>query len=156
MPAGDVKRHIDLLEGRGNAAARVPVTALDQEFPGGAACGQTGPLPSPVDVRGLNLSQLAPDPAGPLFSLARTKTGKAAIGSLGHKTKKILAGYIAALPFTRHPEMPIFHTRGGDAGPKGGRPRPSTKDTLAKDFASCAKPHSPATGGRSATSVAPA
>lgn len=85
---------------------------------------------SPVDVRGLSLSQLTPDPKGPLFSLARAKTGKSAIGTVSHKTERILAAYIADLqtqlgekrdsaqegqprPVTLHPETPIFHTRGG-------------------------------------------
>jgi hypothetical protein len=43
----------------------------------------------------------------------------------------------ARLPFTLHPDTPIFHTRGGQPGPKGGRPRPPvpyTKDTLGDDF----------------------
>ena len=36
------------------------------------------------------------------------------------------------------PRYPIFHTRGGQPGPKGGRPRPPapyTKDMLSRDFA---------------------
>lgn len=49
----------------------------------------------------------------------------------------MLKAYIADLPFALHPDTPIFHTRGGQRGLKGGRPRPPapyTKDTLAKDF----------------------
>jgi hypothetical protein len=92
---------------------------------------------SPVDVRGLTTAQLSPDPQGPLFSLARAKTGKAAIGTLSRRAERLLAAYIASLPATLHPDMPIFHTRGAGTGPAGGRPRlpaPYTKDTLSKDF----------------------
>lgn len=92
---------------------------------------------SPVDVRGLTTSQLAPDPQGPLFTLDRAKTGKPAIGTLSRRTERLLAAYIASLPFTLHPGAPIFHTRGAAPTPRGGRPRapaPYTKDTLAADF----------------------
>lgn len=92
---------------------------------------------SPVDVRGLTTAQLSPRPQGPLFSLARAKTGKAAIGTISQKSEKVLARYIASLPVTLHPDMPIFHTRGHLPGPTGGKPvlpRPYTKDVLSKDF----------------------
>lgn len=70
----------------------------------------------------LTLSQLTPDPKGPLFNLARAKTGRAAIGTVSRRTERLLAAYIAGLPFTLHPDMPIFHTRGSQPGPRGGRP----------------------------------
>lgn len=104
---------------------------------------------SPVDVRSLTTAQLSPDPKGPLFSLARAKTGKPAIGSVSFKTEKVLARYIASLPVTLHPDMPIFHTRGGTpvsrpghkgerGGDRGGgvpvAARPYTKDKLSADF----------------------
>jgi GNAT superfamily N-acetyltransferase len=92
---------------------------------------------SPVDVRGVTLAKLCPDALGPFFALPRAKTGKAAIGTLSYKTEKVLRAYVAGLPFTLMPDTPIFHTRGGEPGPKGGRPRPPapyTKDTLSKDF----------------------
>lgn len=92
---------------------------------------------SPVDVRSLTTAQLSPRPQGPLFSLARAKTGKAAIGTISRKSEKILARYIASLPVTLHPDMPIFHTRGHMPGARGGKPvlpRPYTKDTLGDDF----------------------
>lgn len=92
---------------------------------------------SPVDVRSLTLSQLAPNPKGPLFHLERAKTGKAAIGTLSRRTERLLAAYIKSLPFTLHPETPIFHTRGAATTVQGGRPRPPvayTKDTLGDDF----------------------
>ncbi len=92
---------------------------------------------SPVDVRSLTTSQLTPDPKGPLFEIERTKTGRDAIGTLSRRTERLLAAYIASLPFTLHPETPIFHTRGAAPGPRGGRPRapaPYTKNTLGDDF----------------------
>lgn len=120
-------------------ARQLVKTSWKMGFKGLAAALATSwdTMMSPVDVRSLSLSQLTPDPRGPLFSLARAKTGKAAIGTLGRKAERILAAYIDGLPFTLMPDVPIFHTRGGQPGPKGGRPRPPrpyTKDTLSKDF----------------------
>lgn len=112
---------------------------------------------SPVDVRSLCLAQLTPraggrldkvlcdmgyrknlaDPNGALFEVERAKTGKAAIGTLGRRSERLLAVYIATLPFTLHPDTPIFHTRGSKPGPRGGKPRPPvpyTKDTLGDDM----------------------
>lgn len=92
---------------------------------------------SPVDVRGLTASQRAKDGTGPLYFVERAKTGKAAIGTASARTERMVDAYIASLPFTLHPDTPIFHTRGGEPGPRGGRPRPPaayTKDTLSKDF----------------------
>jgi integrase len=92
---------------------------------------------SPVDVRTLTLSQMSRDAQGTIFQVDRAKTGRQAIGTLTEPTLTLLNAYVAGLPFTLHPETPIFHTRGGQPGPKGGRPRPPvpyTKDTLSKDF----------------------
>jgi len=92
---------------------------------------------SPVDVRSLTLSQMTRDAQGEIFQIDRAKTGKAAIGTLTLETQALLKAYIESLPFTLHPETPLFHTRGGQPGPKGGRPRPPAvyaKDTLSKDF----------------------
>jgi integrase len=92
---------------------------------------------SPVDVRSLTLSQMTRHALGEIFQVDRAKTGKAAIGTLTPETLALLKAYIAGLPFTLHPDTPIFHTRGALPGPKGGRPRPPapyTKDTLSKDF----------------------
>lgn len=92
---------------------------------------------SPVDVRRLTSAQLIGDASGPYFSVARAKTGKAAIGTLSKRTQWLLKVYRDTLPPNLLPSSPIFYTRGGQPGPKGGRPRPPapyTKDTLGDDF----------------------
>jgi len=92
---------------------------------------------SPVDVRTLTKAQLTGDGDGPFFSRDRTKTGEAAIGTMSKRTQRLLAEYNKTLPPNLLPSSPIFYTRGGRPGPKGGRPRPSapyTKDTLGDDF----------------------
>lgn len=92
---------------------------------------------SPVDVRTLTPSQRVETPQGPFFEQPRAKTGQKAIGTLSAATVARLDAYIAELKFTLLPSTPIFHTRGGQPGPKGGRPRPPvpyTKDTLGDDF----------------------
>jgi hypothetical protein len=93
---------------------------------------------SPVDVVSLSQAKLTSDAVGPLFELDRTKSGKAAIATLSRRAARVFAGYVTSLPFTLHPDTPYFHTRGGEPGPKGGRPRPPvpyTVDKLGKDFA---------------------
>jgi hypothetical protein len=85
-----------------------------------------------------HLSHLPDGFGGIMFGLGRAKTGKAAAATLTQWSLALLVEYIASLPFTLHPEPPIFHTRGGQPGPKGGRPRPPapyTKDMLSRDFA---------------------
>jgi len=92
---------------------------------------------SPVDVRRLTSAQLIGDATGPYFSVARAKTGKAAIGTLSKRTQRLLKAYRDTLPPNLLPSSPIFYTRGSQPGPKGGRPRPPapyTKDTLGDDF----------------------
>ena len=92
---------------------------------------------SPVDVRMLTKAQLQGDAEGPFFSVARAKTGKAAIGTLSKRTQLLLDAYMATLPPNLLPSAPIFYTRGGLPGPKGGRPRPPapyTKDTFGNNF----------------------
>lgn len=92
---------------------------------------------SPVDVRSLTPAQLSGDATGPFFLLDRAKTGEAAIGTLGHKTQRVLQAYLSSLGFDLHQDAPIFRTAGAAPGPKGGRrwqPRPYTKDTLGDDF----------------------
>ena len=93
---------------------------------------------SPVDVRALTRAQLRGDAQQPpLFAVARAKTGKAAIGTLSRRTKRLLDTYSATLPPNLLPSAPIFYTRGGEPGSKGGRPWPPvpyTADTLGDDF----------------------
>jgi hypothetical protein len=120
-------------------AERLVKRALRMEYYGLAAalatCWDT--QFSPVDVRMLTTAKLYPDADGPVFDVDRTKTGKGAIGTLSRRTLLLLKWYVGQLPFTLHPDTPIFHTRGGQPGPKGGRPRPPvpyTKDTLGDDF----------------------
>ena len=120
-------------------AERLVKRAIRMEFYGLAAalatCWDT--QFSPVDVRTLTTAKLSPDAQGPIFDVDRTKTGRGAIGTLSKRTQLLLNWYVGQLPFTLHPDTPIFHTRGGQPGPKGGRPRPPvpyTKDTLGDDF----------------------
>lgn len=120
-------------------AVRLVKRAIRMEFYGLAAALATSwdTQFSPVDVRTLTTAKLFPDAQGPIFDVDRTKTGKAAIGTLSRRTQLLLKWYMRELPFTLLPDTPIFHTRGGEPGPKGGRPRPPvpyTKDTLSKDF----------------------
>lgn len=92
---------------------------------------------SPVDVRPLTLAVLTADGEGSLFSVARAKTGRSAIGTLSKRTLRLLKTYVASLPFELHNKAEIFRTAGAVPGPNGGRrwqPRPYSKDTLAKDF----------------------
>jgi hypothetical protein len=93
---------------------------------------------SPVDVVKLTAGQRAKVKGGAFQFIERTKTDKAVIGTIGHKAERVLGYYVASLGFTLHPDTPIFHTRGGAPGPKGGKPRPPvpyTRDKLGKDFA---------------------
>lgn len=92
---------------------------------------------SPVDVRTLTLAQLTGDAEGPFFSLDRTKSGAAAIGTLSHKTQRVLKAYMTTLPPNLLKSAPIFYTRGHKATRKGGKPRPPvpyTADTFGDDF----------------------
>lgn len=107
---------------------------------------------SPVDVRRLTPAQLARETGGDVFRVDRAKTGRAAIGTLGHKASRILRAYLARLDCDLLPSAPIFRTKGKpaaaartvDAGAADARtaragrpwiPQPYTKDTLAEDFA---------------------
>jgi hypothetical protein len=92
---------------------------------------------SPVDVRTLTPTQRAKDEQGAVFFLDRAKTGRAAAGTLSRWSEAILDRYLAHLGVELHEATPIFWSRGGTAGPKGGRPwrpRPYTKDRLGEDF----------------------
>lgn len=104
---------------------------------------------SPVDVRSLTRAQLSGDADGPLFQLARAKTGKAAIGTVSPRTQRLLSLYLAELPALLHPDAPIFRTppatpisRKGRPGEWGGNhgggtrraPVPYAADVLSKHF----------------------
>jgi hypothetical protein len=104
---------------------------------------------SPIDVVSLTMAKLHRDDQGPLFSVERTKTGEAAIGTLSARTTRLLEDYLATLPKDYLPQAPIFLTRGGGPvsrpGKKGewggnhggGRPRPPavyTVNKLGQDF----------------------
>lgn len=92
---------------------------------------------SPIDLRSLTTGQRADDVQGAIFSLARTKTGRAAAASLGKRATWALDAYIASLAFELLPNVPIFRTRGSGTTKKGGKPQPPapyTKNKLAEDF----------------------
>jgi hypothetical protein len=85
----------------------------------------------------LSTTKLASDAEGPLFTVDRTKSGTSAIATVSPRTARIFRRYVSRLPFTLHPDRPFFHTRGGQPGPKGGRPRPPvpyTVNKLGQDF----------------------
>lgn len=108
-------------------------------YKGLAACMATGwdSQLSPIDLRSLTTGQRADDVQGAIFSLARTKTGRAAAASLGKRATWALDAYIASLAFDLLPNVPIFRTRGSGTTKKGGKPQPPapyTKNKLAEDF----------------------
>lgn len=108
-------------------------------YKGLAACLATGwdSQLSPIDLRSLTTGQRADDVQGAIFSLARTKTGRAAAASLGHRATWALDAYIDSLGFDLLPNAPIFRTRGSGTTAKGGKPQtpaPYSKNKLAEDF----------------------
>jgi hypothetical protein len=80
---------------------------------------------SPVDVRGLTSAQRAKDLTGQMFFVDRAKTGKAAIGTVGRRTERLLEAYLESLGVDLHDDAPIFRNRSG---------APYSKDTLGDDF----------------------
>jgi hypothetical protein len=112
-----------------------------------ALCTLWDTMQSPVDVVSLTAGQRHREtmPAGAgktrkVFQFReRTKTdAPAVIGTLSYKAECVLDRYIKRLGFELHDDTPIYWTRGGKPGPKGGRPRPPVPynvDTLGKDFA---------------------
>jgi hypothetical protein len=76
---------------------------------------------SPIDVRGLSLSQRQ----GDVFHLERAKTGREAIGTLSRRAVRVMDAYIARLGVELTPSAPIFRNRSG---------APYSKDTLGDDF----------------------
>jgi hypothetical protein len=92
---------------------------------------------SPADLRSLTTGQRADDVHGAIFSLARTKTGRAAAASLGKRATWALDAYIGSLAFELMPHAPIFRTKSAPTTPRGCKPQPPspyTKNKLANDF----------------------
>lgn len=81
---------------------------------------------SPVDARKLTFAQMATDGRQIVFRIARAKTGRAAIGTLGSRASALVRSYAASLPGEQLPTAKIFRHRSG---------RPYSKDTLGHDFA---------------------
>ncbi len=86
---------------------------------------------SPVDVRSLTPQDRQGDapgsgpPGGKLFRVERAKTGRAAIGTFGPRSEKLLDAYLADLGAEIAPNAPIFRCRSG---------APYSKDKLGHDF----------------------
>lgn len=121
-------------------AVRLVKRAIRMDYGGAAAALAVAwdSMLSPVDVVSLTKAKLHRDAKGPLFSLERTKSGEKAIATLSKRATRVLEAWLATLPTDYLPGLPIFLTRGGKPGPKGGRPRPPvryTVDRLGKDFA---------------------
>jgi hypothetical protein len=76
---------------------------------------------SPVDVRKLTPA----DREGDTFNVKRAKTGRAAIGTLGKRSVRLLDGYTSSLGVSIAPTAPIFRNRSGQS---------YSKDTLGDDF----------------------
>jgi hypothetical protein len=92
---------------------------------------------SPIDVRKLTARDRRADDEGAVFFVATAKTGRAARGTLTRWSEAVLDQYLAKLGVELHDATPIFWSRGGVSGPKGGRPwppHPYTKDRLGEDF----------------------
>jgi hypothetical protein len=85
---------------------------------------------SPVDVRTLAARHLATCGGRLIFDRqadGRTKTGRAAIGTLSARTERLVTEYLSGLKIELHPEASLFRTRSGGA---------YGRETLAHDFAS--------------------
>jgi hypothetical protein len=104
---------------------------------------------SPVDARTLRARHKAQDNGRLFFDRqedGRTKTGRAAIGTLSKRTERLVATYLASLGVDLLPDAVLFRNRSGN---------PYREDTLGDDFASwtCGAPEwwrrLPATPGRS-------
>jgi hypothetical protein len=80
---------------------------------------------SPVDCRKLTPNLRQRDDEGAFFQVDRTKTGRAAAGTLTAWSEAILDDYIKGLPAELKGDEPIFRNRSGT---------PYSKDTLGDDF----------------------
>jgi hypothetical protein len=84
---------------------------------------------SPVDVRTLLERHRAIVSGQLIFDRqvdGRTKTGRAAIGTISRRTERLVGMYLSELGTERHPDAVLFRNRSG---------RPYREDTLGDDFA---------------------
>jgi len=84
---------------------------------------------SPVDVRTLAARHRATSGGRLVFDRqadGRTKTGRAAIGTVSARTERLVTEYIALLKVDLHPDAILFRNRSGN---------PYREDTLSDDFA---------------------
>jgi hypothetical protein len=84
---------------------------------------------SPVDVRTLAARHRAVVGGRLVFDRqadGRTKTGRAAIGTVSQRTERLVTEYLAHLRIDLHPEAILFRNRSGN---------PYRQDTLSDDFA---------------------
>ncbi len=84
---------------------------------------------SPVDARTLRARHCATHGGRLYFDRqadGRAKTGRAAIGTLSHRTERLVAAYLDAVGAELHPEAILFRNRSGS---------PYREDTLGDDFA---------------------
>jgi hypothetical protein len=84
---------------------------------------------SPVDVRTLAARHCVTDGGRLVFDRqadGRTKTGRAAIGTISARTEQLVKAYMARLDVDLHPDAPMFRNRSGN---------PYRPDTLSDDFA---------------------
>jgi hypothetical protein len=73
---------------------------------------------SPVDVRTLAERHRAVAGGRMIFDRqndGRTKTGRASIGTLSHRTERLVGAYLAGLGTERLPDAMLFRTRSGKA-----------------------------------------
>ncbi len=92
---------------------------------------------SPVDVRTLADRHRAINGGRLLFDRqadGRTKTGRAAIGTVSVRTERLVTAYIARLNVDLHPDAILFRTRSGNA---------YGRETLGHDFAAVRAPSFP-------------
>ena len=80
---------------------------------------------SPVDARTLTLEDKFDTSKAWEFRVDRDKTGVPQIGTLSHKTRRMIERYLSGLSFDLLPEAPIFRNRSGAK---------YSKDTLGDDF----------------------
>ena len=84
---------------------------------------------SPVDVRTLAERHRAIVGSRLIFDRqadGRTKTGRAAIGTLSRRTEQLVSVYLASLQIELHPDAILFRTRSGNS---------YSRETLGHDFA---------------------